>query len=289
MNQILIGGKRIHEESPTYIVAEIGINHNGDIDVAKKLIDVAANAGADAVKFQKRTPELCVPEDQKYILRETPWGIITYIEYREKMEFNLDQYKELSTYSKKLGLHLFASPWDIESLNFLLELGHDTIKIASACMTDNELLQKLSLGGTNQIVSTGMSTMDQIRKAVALCNRERLLLCHSTSSYPCKPEELNLRMINTLKTEFNVLVGYSGHEVGLSTTIAAVALGAKLIERHITLDRSMWGSDQSASIEPLGFAKLIRDIRNLEKALGNGIKTVYESEYSSMKKLRKHN
>ena len=281
-----IGGKSVGVGHPVFIVAEIGINHNGDIEVAKRLIDAAAAAGADAVKFQKRTPELCVPEDQKSVKRETPWGSMTYLDYRYKVEFDLNQYSELGAYAGVRGLEFFASPWDIPSLDFLVSLNHPALKIASACLTDLELLEKAKLSGLPVIASTGMSTMEQIDSAMGVLDRSRIVLCHTTSAYPCDIAELNLRMIGTLRDRFKVPIGYSGHEVGLGTSLAAIALGAVFLERHITLDRAMWGSDQAASIEPLGFAKLVRDVRAIECALGDGVKKVYESEQAPMKKLR---
>ena len=285
-SEVQIGKKSVGKGHPVFIVAEIGINHNGEIDIAKKLIDAAHSAGADAVKFQKRTPELCVPEDQKNITRETPWGTMTYLDYRYRVEFDLNQYAELGAYANERGLEFFASPWDIPSLDFLVSLNHPAIKIASACLTDLELLEKAKLSDLPIIASTGMSTLEQIDSAMNILSKSKIVLCHTTSAYPCNIEELNLRMISTLRDRFSVPIGYSGHEVGLGTSLAAIALGVVFLERHITLDRAMWGSDQAASIEPLGFAKLVRDVRAIESALGDGVKKVYESEQGAMKKLR---
>ena len=285
-SEVQIGKKSVGKGYPVFIVAEIGINHNGEIDIAKKLIDAAHSAGADAVKFQKRTPELCVPEDQKNVTRETPWGTMTYLDYRYRVEFDLNQYAELGAYANERGLEFFASPWDIPSLDFLVSLNHPAIKIASACLTDLELLEKAKLSDLPIIASTGMSTLEQIDSAMNILSTSKIVLCHTTSAYPCNIEELNLRMITTLRDRFNVPIGYSGHEVGLGTSLAAIALGVVFLERHITLDRAMWGSDQAASIEPLGFAKLVRDVRAIESALGDGVKKVYESELGAMKKLR---
>jgi N-acetylneuraminate synthase len=283
---VKIENKKIGVNKPCYIIAEIGINHNGEIGIAKELIKIAAEAGCDAVKFQKRTPELCVPKNQRDVMRETPWGVMSYMEYRHRMEFSKIQYEEIASYSHSLGVQLFASAWDTESVNFLVDLEHPAIKIASASITNVELLNKISKTNLPVIISTGMSTIQQIDDAVALLNKDKLLIAHSTSSYPCDPKELNLRVILNLKERYNVPVGYSGHEVGLQTTIGAVALGACFIERHITLDRTMWGSDQAASIEPSGLKRLVRDIRILEEALGDGIKKVYESETKNILKLR---
>jgi N-acetylneuraminate synthase len=286
---VKIGNRFVGPGHPCYVIAEIGINHNGDLDIAKQLIKMSAEAGCDAVKFQKRTPDLCVPLDQRNVLRETPWGQMTYMDYRYKVEFDEKQYKELASYAQTFNLHLFASPWDVESVDFMVKMNHPVIKIPSASITDVELLEKIASTKLPVIMSTGMSTMDQIDKAVSILNKESLLVAHSTSAYPCDPQELNLRMIPVLQDRFQVPIGYSGHETGLQTTVAAVTLGACFVERHVTLDRAMWGSDQSASVEPPGLVRLVRDIRTVEMALGDGIKKVYESEKKPMSRLRKNN
>jgi N-acetylneuraminate synthase len=283
---VRIGKKEVGEKQPVYIVGEIGINHNGDLEIARRLIDMAAETGCDAVKFQKRTPELAVPLEQRDILRETPWGTMTYMDYRHKVEFGKKEYTEIDSYCKAKGIDWFASCWDEGALEFMEQFNPVCYKIASATLTDDNLLKKHIVTGRPVILSTGMSTLDQIRHAVSLFDKNKLVITHTTSSYPCKPEELNLRVINTLQNEFRIPVGYSGHEVGLQTTLAAVALGACLVERHITLDRAMWGSDQAASVEYAGLQRLVRDIRIIEKAMGDGIKVVYESEKGPMAKLR---
>lgn len=283
---IKIGGRPIGNGFPTYIIAEIGINHNGDLEIAKKLIDAAVLAGCDAVKFQKRTPELCVPADQWEIPRETPWGCLPYIEYKRRTEFGPEEYREIDRYCNEKGIAWFASCWDEPSVDFIEQFNPACYKIASASLTDDELLKYINETGRPMILSTGMSTMDEIRHAVSLLDIDRLLISHCTSTYPCKPEELNLRMIHTLQQEINCPVGYSGHEVGLQTTLASVVLGACFVERHITLDRAMWGSDHAASVEPGGLMRLVRDIRVIEAAMGDGVKRVYDSEQSSIKKLR---
>lgn len=270
-----------------FVIAEIGINHNGDLAIAKKLIDVAHLAGCDAVKFQKRDPELCVPPAQRNVVRETPWGLMTYMEYRQRVEFGQAEYSAIDAYCREKGILWFASPWDIPSVDFLERFNPVCHKIASACLTDLELLRRVAATGRPVILSSGMSTPEQIRAAAALFAPERLVLAHTTSTYPCKPEELNLRVIPAMKAEYGVPVGYSGHEVGLQTTCAAVVLGACLVERHITLDRAMWGSDHAASIEPSGIMRLVRDIRVIEAALGDGRKRVYESEQPLIKRLRR--
>jgi len=287
--KIKLGTTFIGEEQPIYIIAEIGINHNGDLDIAKKLIDTAVLAGCNAVKFQKRTPELCVPPEQKNLMRETPWGCMTYFDYKKRIEFGEKEYAEIDRYCKEKGITWFASCWDEPSVTFIDQYNPACYKIASASLTDDALLKHVNNMGRPIILSTGMSTMDEIHHAVSLLDPNRLLISHCTSTYPCKPEETNLRMIQTLKTRFNCPIGYSGHEVGLQTSIAAVALGACFIERHITLDRAMWGTDQAASVEPGGLMRLVRDIRVIEKAMGTGEKRVYESEIPIRKKLRTKN
>lgn len=286
-SEVRIGARWVGPHHPTYVVAEIGINHNGDLEVAKALIDAAAAAGCDAVKFQKRTPELCVPPEQRNVMRETPWGYIPYIEYRKRVEFGFDEYLAIDRHCRSRNIDWFASPWDIPSVEFLEQFAPPAYKIASACLTDTELLRKVRDTGRPVILSTGMSTMEQIEAAVETLGTDRIIITHSTSTYPCHPSELNLRMINTFREKFSVPIGYSGHEVGLVTTVVAVALGACLVERHITLDRSMWGSDQAASIEPEGFARLVKYIRVTEQALGNGVKEVYASELPVMRRLRR--
>jgi N-acetylneuraminate synthase len=249
-------------------------------------MDVAAAAGCNAVKFQKRTPELCVPEAQKSVVRETPWGFMTYLEYRHRIELKEEQYAEIDRYAKEKGLHWFASCWDQPSVDFIERFNPVCYKVASASLTDEELLRYTGSKGRPVILSTGMSTQEEIDKAVNVLDRNRLILTHATSTYPCSPDELNLRMIGTLRNRFNVPVGYSGHETGLQTTLAAVALGACVIERHITLDRAMWGTDQAASVEPAGLHRLVRDIRVIERAFGDGVKHVYPSELPIRQKLR---
>jgi N-acetylneuraminate synthase len=289
ISPVRIGNRLVGLGQPCYVIAEIGINHNGDLEVAKQLIKMSAEAGCDAVKFQKRTPELCVPLDQRNVMRETPWGQMTYMDYRYKVEFDEKQYQELADFAAKLNVHLFASPWDVESVDFMVKMKHPVIKIPSASITDIELLEKIVSTKLPVIMSTGMSTVEQIDKAVSVLNKENLLIAHSTSAYPCEPKELNLKMIPVLADRYQVPIGYSGHETGLQTTVAAVTLGACFVERHVTLDRAMWGSDQSASVEPPGVQRLVRDIRTVEEALGDGVKKVYESELKPMSRLRKNN
>ncbi len=285
--EILLGGHEIGPDRPVYIVAEVGINHNGELSVAKKLIDLAAVAGCSAVKFQKRTPELCVPQAERDKIRETPWGPMTYLEYRKRIEFGEAEYREIDAYCKERDITWFASPWDVESVDFLEAFSPPCHKVASACLTDDVLLNHLAATGRPVILSTGMSSMDEIRHAVSLLGTERLIITHSTSGYPCPPEELNLNMITTLRDAFDCPVGYSGHETGLQTTYAAVVLGACLVERHITLDRNMWGGDQNASVEATGLFRLVRDIRVIETAMGDGVKRIYETELLARNRLRR--
>ena len=282
-----IGGRPVGEGHPVYVIAEIGLNHNGEVKIAKQLIDAAALAGCDAVKFQKRTPELCVPPEQQGIPRETPWGIMTYMDYRYRVEFGDEEYAEIDRYCKDKEIAWFASCWDEPSVDFIERFDPPCYKVASASLTDDALLKHTAATGKPLIISTGMSTIEEIDHAASLLDPETLLIAHATSTYPCRPEELNLRMIGTLKSRYDCPIGYSGHEVGLQTTLAAVTLGARFIERHITLDRAMWGSDQAASIEPGGMHRLVRDIRVIEKAIGDGVKRVYESELPIRQKLRR--
>jgi len=284
---IQIGNKWVGDGHPAFLIAEIGINHNGDLSAAKRLIDVAVMADCDAVKFQKRTPELSVPPDYQNVMRETPWGLMSYLEYRHKIEFGREEYAEIDRYCKEKGILWFASCWDENSVNFIEQFEPPCYKIASASLTDTPLLEKIRSTQRPVILSTGMSTLDEIEEAVNRLSTERLLIAHSTSTYPCPPEELNLRMIQTLKSRFDCPIGYSGHEVGLQATLAAVTLGADFVERHITLDRAMWGSDQAASVEPWGLMRLVRDIRVIEKALGDGQKRVYASEMKARERLRR--
>jgi N-acetylneuraminate synthase len=284
---IKIGNRLVGDVQPTYIVAEIGVNHNGSLDIAKQLIQAAYHAGVDAVKFQKRTPELCVPLEQRGQMRETPWGYITYLDYRYKVEFGEEEYKEIERFCRELGMTWFASVWDEPSVDFLEAFNPVAYKIPSASLTDHGLLRHLRKTGRPLILSTGMSTMEEIKAAVAVLGMDNLIITHATSTYPCDPEELNLRMIPTLRQEFNIPIGYSGHEVGLVPSAVAVALGACMVERHITLDRAMWGSDQAASVEPGGFERLVKYVRVTEQSLGDGIKVVYESEMGARKKLRR--
>jgi N-acetylneuraminate synthase len=285
--EVKIGDRFIGDGHPAYIVAEIGVNHNGSVEIAKDLIRQAHHTGVDAVKFQKRTPELCVPRDQWEIMRETPWGYISYIEYRRRMEFQNEEYREIEKFCNDLGMPWFASVWDEPSIEFLEAFDPICYKVPSASLTDHNLLRCLRDTARPVILSTGMSTIEQIRDAVKILDMEKLVLTHATSTYPCEPGELNLNVIESLRQEFPCPIGYSGHEVGLITSVVAVALGACMVERHITLDRAMWGSDQAASVEPQGFERLVKYVRVTEQSLGDGVKRVYESEIPSLRRLRR--
>jgi N-acetylneuraminate synthase len=285
---VVIGSTPVGADAPVYVIAEIGLNHNGDVELAKQMIDVAADAGAQAVKFQKRTPAVSTPEHMKSVMRETPWGTMTYLDYRYRVEFSREQYVEIGDYATERGLDWFASPWDEPSVDFLEDLGVVAHKVASASVTDIPMLRALAVTGKPIILSTGMSTLDEIDRAVETLGTERLVILHATSTYPLPPAEANLRTITTLRERYaGVPVGYSGHETGLQISLAAVALGAVAVERHLTLDRAMWGSDHSASLEPAAFRDLVADIRVLEAALGDGIKRVFPGELAPLAKLRR--
>jgi N-acetylneuraminate synthase len=279
----------------TYVIAEIGINHNGDLNAAKRLMDIASVAGCDSVKFQKRNPDVCVPEIEKNKIKKTPWGEMTYLEYKYKVEFGKEEYDEIDRYSKERNIEWSASAWDLDSLEFLLQYDIPYIKIPSAMLINDELLIAARDTGKKVILSTGMSTREEIDHAVVLLKSKivvepyyeiagNIVLLHCNSTYPAPIEELNLSAIKTLKERYNCSVGYSGHEFRLGTSVAAIYLGATVIERHITLDRSMWGTDQLSSVEPQGLFKLMSGIRELEQARGDGEIKVTKSE----EKVRKH-
>lgn len=284
--KVKIGNKIIGEGEPVFIIAEIGINHNGDINIAKKLIDAAAEAGCDAVKFQKRTIEIVYTPEELAKPRENPFGP-TNGDLKRGLEFGEKEYEEIDRYCKEKGIMWFASPWDIKSVDFLEKFNVPCYKIASACLTDDELLKYIKSKSKPIILSTGMSTVEQIRHAVEMLGEDNLVLLHCTSTYPLVDEELNLKVIPWLKENFNCPIGYSGHEVGVYSSLAAAVIGACAIERHITLDRAMWGSDQAASLEINGLNRLARDIRLVPVWLGDGEKKVFESEKPILQKLRR--
>jgi len=271
-----------------YLIAEVGINHNGDIQIAKRLIDATFACSWSCVKFQKRNPDKCVPESEKNKGKNTPWGEMTYLEYKHRMEFGRKEYDYIDKYCREKPISWTASVWDIDSLNFITQYDVPFIKIPSAKITDFELVTESARTKLPIILSTGMSTLDDIDKAVDILRRynSNFMLMHTNSSYPTKIEEINLNCIKTLKEKYNCEIGYSGHEYGLQPTVFAVVLGAMVVERHITLDHTMWGTDQSSSVEPMGMDALYKRIRNVKQVLGDGIKRVTESELIARKKLR---
>jgi N-acetylneuraminate synthase len=286
LNNLTIAGRPVGPGQPCFVVAEIGINHNGDLDIARRLIDAAKDAGADAVKFQKRTVEVVYTEEELAKPRENPFGD-TNGDLKRGLEFGRAEFETIDAYCREREIAWFASAWDEASVDFIEAFDPPCWKIASASLTDDALLTHHRSTGRPIVASTGMSTLEQIDHAVEVLGREDLVLLHTTSTYPAQIEELNLAVIRTLRDRYDVPVGYSGHEVGLAPSVAAVALGAVMVERHITLDRAMWGSDQAASVEPQGFARMVRDIRAIETALGDGVKAVYESERPIIAKLRR--
>jgi len=283
---VKIGKRLVGDGHPCYVIAEIGINHNGDIDLAKRLISVAVAAGCDAVKFQKRTVEIVYTAEELAKPRESPFGT-TNGDLKRALEFGLDQYREIDAYCKAVKMPWFASCWDEPSVDLINQFEVPCFKIASASLTDDNLLRYTRATGKPLIASTGMSTLAEIDHAVEVLGHDNLVLMHTCSTYPSQYSELNLRVIQTLKDRYSLPVGYSGHETGIPSTVAAVALGACCVERHITMDRAMWGSDQAASLEPNGISRVVRDIRLIEQALGDGIKRVYPSESAIIKKLRR--
>lgn len=286
MVQVKIGDVAVGDGAPCYIVGEIGINHNGDLGIARRLIDVAAIAGANAVKFQKRTVDVVYTAEELAKPRENPFGA-TNGDLKRGLEFGRDQYQNIDTYCREKGVAWFASCWDEASVDFMEQFAPPAYKIASASLTDDNLLRHHRRTGRPIIISTGMSTIEQCDHAVEVLGTKDLVILHTTSAYPAKIPDLNLKMIPALRARYGVPVGYSGHEVGLATSYAAASLGACMIERHITLDRAMWGTDQAASVEPQGLMKLIRDVRTIEQALGDGVKRVTSDEVPIMKKLRR--
>jgi len=283
---VKIGNKELKRGGDVYFAAEIGINHNGDINIAKKLIDVAVDAGCDAVKFQKRSPDVCVPEEQKKVMRETPWGLMTYLDYKHRIEFGKKEYDIIDKYCRECNIQWFVSCWDEESVDFIEQYDVPAYKIASAHIPDIPLLKKVALTGNTIVMSSGMVTLEELDAALDCFDRSKLVLCHCVSSYPAPIEELNLSMIGTYLERYpDLVIGYSGHEVIIPTTYVAAALGAEYIERHITLDRSMWGTDQAASVEPQALHSLVSKIRTIKKSIGDGQKKIMPSEIPVRKKL----
>jgi len=283
---IKIGNIEVGSNLPCFVIAEIGINHNGSVKIAKKLIDLAVAAGCDAVKFQKRTVDVVYTKEELDKPRSTPFGE-TNRELKEALEFGFEEYQEIDKYCKEKHIMWFASCWDENSVDFIDQFNPPCYKISSASLTDDNLLRHTKSKGKPILLSTGMSTLKEIDHAVEILGKDNLIIYHCTSTYPSDNNELNLLAIKSLKERYDVPVGFSGHERGILSTILAYALGACSVERHITLDRTMWGSDQAASVEPVGLYKLMRDIRNIPAFLGDGNKIVYESEKPIIAKLRR--
>ena len=284
--EVRLGSKVIGPGKPCYVIAEIGINHNGDIDLAKKLINVASGAGCDAVKFQKRTIDVVYTQEELAKPRESPFGN-TNGDLKRGLEFGREEFEELDRYCREVKIDWFASCWDEASVDFIAQFKVPCFKIASASITDDNLLRHTRAVGKPIILSTGMSTIEQIDHAVDILGKKDLVILHACSTYPAYYEELNLKVIDVLQNRYGVPVGYSGHETGLPSSVAAAVLGACIVERHITLDRSTWGSDHAASLEPNGITRLVRDIRLIEKSMGDGVKRVLEREQPIIKKLRR--
>jgi len=286
IKEVKIGQKMVGEGHPCYVVAEIGINHNGDLDLAKRLISVAHVAGCDAVKFQKRTVDVVYSPEELARPRESPFGT-TNGDLKRGLEFGVDEYREIDRYCREMKMLWFASCWDEQSVDLIDQFNPPCYKIASACLTDDNLLRHTRSKGKPIILSTGMSTVEQIDHALEVLGTKDLVLLHACSTYPAYYEELNLRAIMTLRERYGLPVGYSGHETGLPSSVAAVALGACVLERHITLDRAMWGTDHAASLEPNGITRLVSYFRLVEKSMGDGVKRVLEREQPVIKKLRR--
>lgn len=290
MGQVLkLGDYLVSSDSEPYLIAEIGINHNGDLQIAKRLMDASFACGWNAVKFQKREPDIAVPDEQKMVMRDTPWGRMTYLEYKKRIEFGKKEYDYIDSYCKEKPIAWSASPWDVPSLRFLLQYNVPFIKIASACLTNDELLTMAAKSGKPILLSTGMSTLDEIDHAVDLLERiacGNFILMHTNSSYPAKTSELNLQVIRTLRERYSCLIGYSGHEQGLEESVLACALGAKVVERHVTLDHSLWGTDQASSLTVHAMDMLRRRISVVKTAMGVEEKILAESELKARKRLR---
>lgn len=286
MKSVRVGNKTIGDNHPCFVIAEIGINHNGSLETAKKLINIAHFFGCDAVKFQKRTVEDVYTKEELAQPRSSVFGE-TNGDLKRGLEFGLDEYKEIDRYCKEIGILWFASCWDKKSVDFMEQLNVCAYKIPSALITDIELLEYTKKTNKPILISTGMSTVDEIDNAIEVIGTDNTVIYHCTSTYPSENNELNLNVIKTLKQKYNCPIGYSGHEKGIVASTIAVVLGACSVERHITLDRTMWGSDQAASLEPEGLRKMVRDIRAVKSFLGDGVKKVYDSELPIKKKLRK--
>ena len=285
---VFIAGRSVGSGHPCFVIAELGANHNGDVSLALALVRAAHAAGADCVKFQKRNVDVCIPPEQRHVLRETPWGeVMPYIEYRRRLEFGQKEYDAIAAECARLGILWSASVWDEDSVEFLRPYRTPFVKIGSPSLTDDALLRAARTLGVPVILSTGMSTLEQIDHAVEVLRRDDLILLHCRSVYPCPPEALGLRTVDTLRERYRVPAGFSGHETGLWTTLAAAARGAAVVERHFTMNRAMAGTDHAASVEPHGFAKLVQQIRRVESAMGDGRIGVIDAERGPMARLRR--
>ena len=280
--------KKFKKQNHVYTIAEIGINHNGDINLAKKLIDAAYVTGWDCVKFQKRTPDICVPDHQKNIVRQTPWGEMKYIDYKHKIEFENEEYKIINEYCASKPIDWTVSIWDIPSLKFIINYDVPFIKIPSAHITNDLLIEESAKTKIPIIISTGMSTLEEVDKAYEIIKKyhNEIVIMHCNSTYPAPEDELNLKVIHSFKNRFDCAIGYSGHEYSVEPTVIAAILGAEIIERHITLDHNMWGTDQQSSLEIDGMDRLIRRLKSLEKIIGDGEKKLSPSELEVKKRLR---
>lgn len=283
---VKIADKTVGDGFPCFIIAEIGINHNGSLLLAKKMIDIAVTTGCDAVKFQKRTVDVVYSKEELARERKSIFGN-TNGDLKRGLEFGKEEYNEIDKYCKQKGIMWFASCWDEQSVDFMEQFDTPCYKIASASLTDDNLLKHTKSKGKPILLSTGMSTMEQIRHAVSVLGEDNLILYHCTSTYPTNADEANLRVIETLRKEFTCPIGYSGHERGVTPSVLAVALGANSVERHITVDRTNWGSDQAASLEMAGLYHLVRDVRQVPTLMGDGVKVVYKSELPIIEKLRR--
>ncbi len=283
---VKIADKLIGDNYPCFVIAEIGINHNGSVELAKKMIDIAVTTGCDAVKFQKRTVDVVYSKEELAKERKSVFGN-TNGDLKRGLEFDYEQYKEIDEYCKAKKIMWFASCWDEQSVDFMEQFDIPCYKIASACLTDDNLLKYTKSKGKPILISTGMSTMEQIEHAVDILGEDNLIIYHCTSTYPSDSFEMNLKVIPEFKKRFNCPIGYSGHERGISPSVIAVVLGANSVERHITTDRTNWGSDQAASLETSGLYHMVRDIRQVPEILGDGIKVVYPREIPIIEKLRR--
>ena len=285
-NTVKIGAYDVGNLHHCFIIGEIGINHNGDVNLAKKLIKIAHDFGVDAVKFQKRTVDKVYTQHELEMERPNPFGN-TNGDLKRGLEFGFDEYKEIDEYCKKLSILWFASCWDMESVDFIEQFNPPCHKIASACLTDDDLILYIKSKGRPILLATGMSTQEQIDHAISLLGQDNLILMHCTSTYPSSEAELNLNVIPNYIKRYDCPIGYSGHERGVFPSVLAASMGACAVERHITTDRTLWGSDHPASLEPDGLRRLVRDIRLLNTIKGDGKKVVYDSELPIIKKLRR--